>query len=297
MNKLLYISTGLPEEEVKEIQKKQCNFASNAIMPISVFHRNIVLGHAKVYDEVQALCGVPISYKYYKILRYKSKKIEKDGVKYVIPGFWNVSGIKQLTIIMKLFFYIVSWKIKNRKHNTNVIIDGSFFTGLVPLWLASKLFKMKSAAILVDYYSFMHPGKETLSQKIYYKLLDAIDCFAFVTKQLEEEVNVNQKNYMIMEGLVNIASLREEDLQVDNYCMYAGGLHEMYGLKDLVDAFHESKLPYSLHLYGNGDTIEYVKEISKNDSRIQYKGVVSHDNLLEIEKRAKLLINPRPVHF
>ena len=296
MNKLLYISTGLPEEEVKKIQKKQCNFASNAIMPISVFHRNIVLGHTKVYDEVQALCGVPISYKYYKILRYKSKRIEKDGVKYVIPGFLNISGIKQITVIIKLFFHIVSWLAKNKKHNTNVIIDGSFYTGLVPLWLASKLFNIKSAAILVDYYAFMHPKQTTLAQKFYYKMLKSIKCFAFVTKQLEAEVNVDKKDYMIMEGLVHISPEDGTKKEVEDYCMYAGGLHQMYGLKDLVDAVHESSIPYSLHLYGNGDTIEYIQEISKIDARIQYKGVVSHDELLEIEQRAKLLVNPRPVH-
>ena len=63
-----------------------------------------------------------------------------------------------------------------------------------------------------------------------------------------------------------------------------------------MDAFHQTELPYSLHLYGNGDTVDYIQEVGRKDPRIVYKGIVSHDQLLEIERSAKLLINPRPVY-
>ena len=117
----------------------------------------------------------------------------------------------------------------------------------------------------------------------------------FVTKQLEELINLDDKEYMIMEGLVD-ENVESEAKEVGDYCVYAGGLQQIYGVKNLVDAFHETDLPFSLHLYGNGDSIDYINTLTEVDSRIKYKGLVSHDELLEIESQAKLLVNPRPVH-
>ncbi len=295
MNKLLYISTGIPKEEVERLRKRQYNFQSNAMLTISSFHENILSGMSRVYDEVYALSGVPISHKNFRVLRYASSKLEKENVKHIMPGFFNFPVVKQITIIIKIFLYIIRWVFKNRKHDLNIIIDGTFYTGLISLWLASKVVKTKAAAIVVDYYPFMSPARENLSQKIYYKLIKAIDSFVFVTKQLEELINSAHKKYMIMEGLVSSNPSDVAAGNIDNCCVYAGGLHDIYGVRNLVDAFHESDLPYSLHLYGNGDAIDYIRKIEKTDARIVYKGVVSHELLLQIERGSKLLVNPRPV--
>ena len=296
MKKLLYISTNVSKEEVERLQKKQHNFQSNALLTISIFHDNILAGMSQIYDEIYALSGAPINYKNFKIIRYPFQKIERNNVKYIMPGFFNFPVIKQLTIIIKIFLYIVRWILKNKKDDIHIIIDGTFYTGMISLWLASKVVKTKTAAIIVDYYPYMSPSRNRISQKIYYKLLKNIDSFVFVTKQLEELINSEHKKYMIMEGLVSNDFSPISIEEIGNCCVYAGGLHDVYGVKNLVDAFHESDLKYSLHLYGNGDAIDYIKKIGKKDERIIYKGVVSHESLLHIESAAKLLVNPRPVN-
>lgn len=295
MDKLLYISTSVPKEEVERLQQKQHNFASNALLPISVFHGNILSGLCQVYDEVCALSGVPIDRKNYKILRYRSQKTQSGKVRYIIPGFFNVPVVKQLTVMAKLCLHIIRWCRKNKEHNCNIVIDGTFYSGLISLWLASGLIKAKTCAIIVDHYSFMDPSRQRLSQKLYYHFIKGIGHFVFVTEHLQKLVNGAGKKYMIMEGLVSPEQPRREDT-VGGYCLYAGGLHEIYGVKNLVDAFHESDIHHHLHLYGNGDLVEYIQQIAREDERIEYKGVVPHDRLLEIERGAKLLINPRPVN-
>lgn len=296
MNKLLYISTGLPTKEVELLRKKQYDFSSNAILPLSTFHGNILSGLAENYDEIVALSGVPISHRNFKVLRYSGKTIQSGKIRYVIPGFFNLPGIKQLTTVIKFFPHILRWCKKNKNENCHIVIDGCFYTGLLPLWAASKFTSARIGAIIVDYYDFMDPGCTAFKQKLYYKMLSCIDRFVFVTDHLDKLVNKLQKPSMIMEGLVAPVPVPDVDPAVDNYCMYAGGLHEIYGVKNLVDAFHQTELPYSLHLYGNGDTVDYIQEVGRKDPRIVYKGIVSHDQLLEIERSAKLLINPRPVY-
>lgn len=295
MDKLLYISTGIPKEEVDRLRKKQFNFSSNALLPISVFHGNLLSGLANAYDEVCALSGVPISRKNFKLLRYSGKQIHQGNIRYIIPGFFTLPGIKQLTTMGKLWWHIVRWCRKNRSHNCHILIDGTFYTGLLPLWLAARSAPIRIGAILVDHYSFMDPSGTKPTQRLYRKLLSRMDKFVFVTDHLEQLINRDKKPYMIMEGLVADCSTATADTPVGDYCVYAGGLHEIYGVQNLVDAFHRSDLPYDLHLYGNGDLIDYIQEVAAKDPRIVYKGIVSHDALMAIERGAKLLINPRPV--
>lgn len=295
MKKLLYISTGIPKEEVKRLQEKQFNFSSNALLPISVFHGNILDGLSNSYDEITALSAAPISNRIFKIKRYCAPDIVQNKVTYTMPSFWNYPIIKQITVIAKMFCYIISWCNKNKADEKNIIIDGTFFGGLISLWFAKKIKKVKTSAIIVDMYPFMDPSRKKISQKVYHKLLKVADSFVFVTEQLAELINLDRKPYMIMEGLVNAQNVERAEEVVENLCIYAGGLQEIYGVRNLVDAFHESTLSCSLHLYGNGDVIEYIKEISRIDARIEYKGLVSHEELLAIERSAKLLINPRPV--
>ncbi len=296
MNKLLYVSTTLPKEEVERLREKQFDFSSNAIMPISVFHGNILAGMADIYDEVTALSGVPISHKNFKIFRYPTKKLTAGKVRFQIGGFFNLPLIKQLTTVCKTYFGILHWTRANKDHHLHIIIDGTYFLGIIALWLASKTRKINTAAIIVDYYPFMDPTLNGKSQRLYYKFLSAVDRFVFVTDHLQKIINRDQKPYMIMEGLVAYQKAVPAPCPIEKVCLYAGGLHELYGVKNLVDAFHQTALPYALHLYGNGDLLDYIKQLQQKDPRIEYKGIVDHDQLLELERSAKLLINPRPVY-
>lgn len=295
MDKLLYISTGIPKEEADELRKKQIDFSSNALLPISVFHGNILKGLSNSYDEVEALCGVPISRRHFNLCSYRGKKIQKGNIRYTIPGFLNIPVIKQMTTIAQLYWNSVKWCVKNRKHNCHIIIDGTFFTGLVALSAVRQFMNVKIGAILVDYYSFMEPDGRTLSQKWFYKMMKNVDRFVFVTDYLQQVVNCENKPFVIMEGLVSGQLENTAFGSIGNYCIYAGGLHEIYGVKTLVDAFHESSIPYEIHFYGNGEVVSYIEAVEKIDPRIKYMGIVSHDALLKLEQGAKLLVNPRPV--
>ena len=80
--------------------------------------------------------------------------------------------------------------------------------------------------------------------------------------------------------------------------MYAGGLHERYGLKKLTEAF--MMLPqenFRLKLFGSGPFVEKLKtKYTKKDSRIQYMGVAPNAEVVAAELDASLLVNPRPTH-
>ena len=77
--------------------------------------------------------------------------------------------------------------------------------------------------------------------------------------------------------------------------VYAGGLHEKFGAVKLVKAFQKTTLPNTeLHLYGGGQAVSFLNEVAKQEPRIQYKGVLPVSEIVGVERRATLLVNPRP---
>lgn len=77
----------------------------------------------------------------------------------------------------------------------------------------------------------------------------------------------------------------------------AGGLHERYGLKMLVDAFVSNNLPgLKLVIYGSGPYEEELKGVCSQHNTVEYRGVAPNDEIVKAERDATLLVNPRPTH-
>lgn len=79
--------------------------------------------------------------------------------------------------------------------------------------------------------------------------------------------------------------------------MYAGGVYEKYGVKTLVEAFLKLKRnDIELHIFGEGSYTGELELISRNNPKVKYMGCVTPDKVVEYEKRALLLVNPRPTN-
>ncbi len=120
-----------------------------------------------------------------------------------------------------------------------------------------------------------------------------------LTEQMNNLINVNQKPYIVIEGMVDI-KMNEilnclENKVNDKVIIYAGGLYERFGVKKLIDAF--TKLSHEnvqLGLYGSGEMEQQIREYEKLDPRIKYFGVVQNSVVVNEELKATLLVNPRP---
>lgn len=75
--------------------------------------------------------------------------------------------------------------------------------------------------------------------------------------------------------------------------VYAGGLHESYGVRDLIDAVALSTSTWNLEIYGRGPMEDEAKQASQDDERIRFGGVLGGQDLISAYQRAALLVNPR----
>ncbi len=100
--------------------------------------------------------------------------------------------------------------------------------------------------------------------------------------------------FLVMEGLFNGSTGRLGDTVASTprrSIVYAGGLLEEYGVKNLVEGFRSlPDVDLKLELYGKGALEKWLGEQAETDSRIEPPRLVAPQELHEIELRC--LCNP-----
>ena len=77
--------------------------------------------------------------------------------------------------------------------------------------------------------------------------------------------------------------------------LYSGTLHRKFGVMRLVEAFSLIDDPQlRLVICGIGDSEEAIGLAARKDDRISFLGQLKRDEVLALQKRAAVLVNPRP---
>ena len=124
------------------------------------------------------------------------------------------------------------------------------------------------------------------------------DGYVYLTEAMRSVV-APEKPYMVMEGIadINIHKHIKFDKSIPRAVMYAGMLHIKNGILKLVDAFEKLSLnDTELWLFGEGTASEEIKRRARLNLQIKFFGSRTHQEVLDYEQKATLLINPRDPH-
>lgn len=126
------------------------------------------------------------------------------------------------------------------------------------------------------------------------RLMKAVDSFILLTEQMKDLLPVGKKPYAVIEGLVSEIG-EPAPASDEKIITYTGKLDEKFGIKVLVGAFSRIADPdCRLVLCGRGDCDAYIRQAAETDSRIRPMGQVLPEEALQWQKRAAVLVNPRP---
>ena len=266
------------------------------------FSRLILDGFIQNHSQVSALTNIITSTK--KIAK-SSTEIENNVHYHCLP-YIQIPIIQQILQFVYSFFYTLVWCIRTKGDKIILcdIFASSCSMGSV---VAAQLMRTPKTMLLTD----MLIPPATISQdtkkwwwKMFFKMrvrsqengLKKYDGFIFLTKYMNMTYNPNQKPYMVMEGSVDHTFIPKTITQKvsPRVIMYAGAIEAEYGFDTLVRAFMSlSQQDIELHVYGGGKFVENLLEFQQIDSRIQYKGVVTNEEIIIAEQEATLLVNPR----
>lgn len=262
---------------------------------VQKYHRIMAEGFALNDQEVISLGVVPAN----KNVKKKFISLpdgELNGVKYKHIKTINLPIIKQLLNAINVYFNIL--KLGNKK-NSFVICDGLSYLASRATVLACRLKKIKSVVIITDLPEFL-VGCNNKAIQSYTKLFDEFYGYVLLTEEMAIKLGYKDKTYVVIEGQVDSFEAREvlEKKKCDKkIVMYAGITQKLYGLKILVEGFIKANLPnYELHIYGNGDYVAELDEISKKHNNVKHFPSQPNSTIVEREKEAYLLVNPRPTN-
>lgn len=217
----------------------------------------------------------------------------------VFTGLFNLPIIKEISKFHRIRKELKKSIIMDEE---NVVICYETHTPFL-LAIASLRKKLSKTCLIVpDLPDFMSGRKSwwyLWAKKIDKKLIDlamkSFDCFALFSLHMKEHLKIDNKPWVRLEGIykdnINIGEVEKETFKT---ILYTGNLGERTGIKDLLDAFKmiESQ-DYRLWIRGNGDGMKQeILRRQKEDCRIVYFEPMSKEDVLRLQKRATVLVNP-----
>ena len=125
-----------------------------------------------------------------------------------------------------------------------------------------------------------------------------IDKFVLLTKQMAEKLNITAP-FCVVEGIATNTDAAADDTlakkyENDKYILYTGTLNYKFGIGNLLEAF--SMIPdkdIKLIVCGFGEAEKSIVEKAKMDKRIVFLGRVERKQVLALQRKATVLVNPR----
>lgn len=299
IKEVLYISTLSSERLIGEIHKKT---KRNPGFAVQKFNRLIVKGLTGNGVNTIVISNPPIVSIDGRFWCNLPSEIE-GGTEFNYIPFVNKPIVKQLFVFFYTYSYVLKWGRKNRKEKA-IICDALTISASLAALLASKLLRIKSVGIVTDIYGLIVGEKFSGLKKVIKELANKIQTwyvrrfsqYVLLTEAMKGVVNPKNHPYIVMEAICDVPQPKHVPLEKykEPTVLYAGGIEVEYGLKALVDGFRTIKNEsFRLIIYGSGTYSEELTLVNKEDSRIVYKGVVPNEEILDAEKKATLLVNPR----
>lgn len=303
---ILFLSEIIPNELKQEVNSKSHKTMSDAAIELQW---KIIKGiEANINSSITIYNLMPVySYpKYYDDSFIKTSEFHhNNGSNDLNLGFFNMKYIKHMFLDISIRKHILKWA-GNDSGRKKILIS---YTINKTFMKAIKLAKTKnesiiSTAIIADLPEYSNLSeKQGLARRTYInweanyvrKLMQFIDSYVLLTKQMVEKLGIN-KPYVIVEGIsTDIFPVNnfEPDPNL-KYILYAGTLHEKFGILKLLEAFRliaDSK--YRLIICGIGDSEEKVVDNAKQDGRILFMGQLPRDKVLDIIAKTTVIVNPR----
>lgn len=284
------------EKEILENSKIGLSNATNS------FQWNLINGLNKNLDKpIKILNVLPVGTwpKNYKKFIISTRYWEYEGSNNIEIGCINIPFVKQIN----RYFNIKSY-LNNINNEKEIIIYSPYLPFLKAVYDLPENYKITLIVPdLPDDDVVKRSGIIDIFRKInkhlLYKYMKRIDRFVVLTEKMVEKLNIYDKPYVVIEGLVDINTvnesfLKEEYINEKKIVTYTGSLLYKYGIGNLLDAFRRIEYEdYELWISGSGEAENEIKELCELDKRIKFKGYLTHKETIEIQRKSTLLINPR----
>lgn len=265
--------------------------------------REFIQGLREQGIDVTVCCLVP-----YKHGESQSKYVQYLAVdeRYKYISYFNLPVMQEVSRFLSAYGIVKKW-LKDFCEEDNVILVA--LNNYLPVSVAVNLAKKKAVSLTYtqdltdDLYSDFVLEQMSLAKRLlvkpYAKITKAVaekyNGYIYVSGKMSEKMNVlHKKPEMVLEGICEPADKLQAMQDKKNAVMYAGSLHKKYGIRKILETFSRiDRQDVELWICGKGEMEDEVRRYSARDNRIRYFGFLSHNEIIELEQQARLLINLR----
>ncbi len=184
-------------------------------------------------------------------------------------------------------------RIVKRERPTAIVCDAFSLAPCVVSKAVGRRKKIPTVAIVTDIpaLSVHEQPSERVLKRMY-----GFDGYVLLTEQMNELINREGKPYMVMEGLCAKQLPQPQPEEEKKIILYTGSLWKKdAGIEYFTEGFLQAALPNTeLHFYGSGELTPWIEALSQTHGQVQYKGLVANQEMVALQAKATLLVNPRP---
>ncbi len=131
-----------------------------------------------------------------------------------------------------------------------------------------------------------------IKKRVFTWFNEQFDGYVFFSAEMKNVVRYKSKRTMVLEGIA--PEIRKKPTSgKKNIIMYAGGLAADNKIPFLLECCKEIPEICEVWICGVGSDEDTIRALASQDSRIKYFGRVNNKEVLEMEEKAKILINFR----
>jgi len=292
-------------EEYNNKHSKHDNYIQYAA---DSFQKNILNGLSRNLEceKVNLINFYPVASFPFKnrMIFYRKITSEKNGISFNDLPFINIPIIKQLSRFIVLYKYInKSYKSNNLFHP--VLVYDSYLPYLFALKFNRYLKNVRKIVIVTDLPNKFGIKKNdplifkplrAIEGYLKLKLLRQFDKYILLTSHMSEILNLSNDKYIVVEGLFDIQKVVHKSimsLSNKKVILYTGTVNKQFGMTLLIELANKLDDSFLVCVLGNGDYVGKIKAVSKTHN-ILYLGEMSQDDIIEMQKQAYILVNPRP---
>lgn len=291
--KVLFIGGFFPEELFEDIRNNSYGPIANAN---NLFQWGII-------DGLQSLNVLGKKYSFPQIGAYPSlyrSLFFKGNEAYDCGSFFNLIGFKHLDRYRRTKSFLRKQFVSMAEPRVVVVYDLNiaYLLSLVEL---KKEYSFHLCLVIPDLYGYTGGVNDILHQiwECYeYKLLCntflSVDSFVLLSEHMREKLPIGARPHVVVEGIFNPNRIRKNSGEDVKTLFYSGAVDERNGILNLLQAFALiDDAEYKLIICGDGSARTNVLEAARKDCRIDYRGQLSHEEVITLQMQSSLLVNPR----
>lgn len=283
-------------------------FRKNSIGPMSnannKFQRALIRGFLNNDIDISLLNvpnigAFPIRFK--KIISPDFEILENDGMKGHNFGFFNFNLLKHYFAYKRILRYL-----KQNSNDINTLIVYDLYLPFLKTFekLKHENKNLRIVLVIPDIYGFTGYDKGVLHRWLTKnheaKINDSlryVDGFVLLTKPMLQKLPkfIKKKQVIVIEGILD-SDFPENDSNnfiSKKIILYAGALEKRHGIMNLINAFIEGNFDAELHMYGDGTEKKEILDKIQTVKNIRYLGQQPSEIILQKQREAFLLVNPR----